>query len=278
MPRFLSQIKTGCLAVFGPKATAIAQAMRFAWKVRRKSKQDPEFRFASAVLSPGDIAIDVGANGADWTHHLSQSIGPNGIVLAFEADPYYALATRLAIKFLGLKNVLFFPFGLSDSAKSAYLKVVHANGVRMSGEGHIQRDATSNDATVQEIELRTLDSMIDECPKLLETRLFKIDVEGFELFVLRGASRILSEARPIVILEVGNYDRFGYDEEDIVNVFRELKYSWFTAVNAVRIEPTDGSLQHPNAASVNRIFVPDEKLNEIEPFLLPNGIPQLTVE
>jgi FkbM family methyltransferase len=267
MSRILSRVKTGCLAVFGPRVTAVAQAIRFAWKVKRNAKRDPEFSFVNAVLSAGDVAIDVGANGADWTSHLSQAVGSGGSVLAFEADPYYAQATRLAIRILGMRNVEFFSFGLSDSAGFAYLRVVRDDGTRMSGEGHVDREISSGDTAVHKIELKTLDSMIEDFPVLKRTRLLKIDVEGFEMFVLKGASRILSEARPIVILEVGNFERFGYQEADIVNLFRPLDYSWYAAISADRLEPADDSLQHPRAASVNRIFVPSERRSEIEAFL-----------
>ncbi|MEZ5301318.1 MAG: hypothetical protein R3F11_11795 [Verrucomicrobiales bacterium] len=52
-------------------------------------------------------------NGADWTQQMHKRVAPKGKVHAFEADPYYAKATGMAIKLMRMDGVTLFPFGLS---------------------------------------------------------------------------------------------------------------------------------------------------------------------
>jgi len=88
------------IAIIGNKALAYIQALRFIYLLKTDKSPDPEVQLLPNLLRRGDTAIDVGANGANWTYHLYQSIGKKGEIFAFEADPYYALATELTIKLL----------------------------------------------------------------------------------------------------------------------------------------------------------------------------------
>lgn len=67
----------------------------------------------------------------------------------------------------------------------------------------------------------TLDNIVDGVVDLL-----KIDVEGAELMVLRGAKRILSEDRPVIILEMrpGNLEMAGTTQEQHADWFKEIGY------------------------------------------------------
>jgi len=103
------RIKSTLLKTLGDRPTAFIQAIRFVYQLQTNDKPDPETVLLPTLLHRGDLAIDIGANGADWTLHLSRCVGDEGELYAFEADPYYALATELAIKLMRLKGVHFFP-------------------------------------------------------------------------------------------------------------------------------------------------------------------------
>ncbi len=278
MTQILGKVKTVLMRSLGSNVTAYVQAVRFAWKIKTNAKSDPEFGLVNKILRVTDVCVDVGANGADWTNHLSRIVGDSGAVYAFEADPYYALATSRATKLLGLRNVKLFGFGLSDQNGHAALNVVSESGVRMSGEGHVDMAATSaNESTGNEstgntaqcrIELRTLDSVAEEHTRLRAVRLIKIDVEGFELFVLRGAAKLLAAARPYVVLEVGNFERYGVCERDIFDFFDAMNYQALTIATGDKLVATDENLSHPDAVGVNRVFVPEERMDAISDLVL----------
>ena len=70
----------------------------------------------------------------------------------------------------------------------------------------------------------------------------KVDVEGAELFVFRGAARILRECRPVVLFEAGQLTRaFGYEQQAVFDFLAHLKYTFLSGGRVGRpLEPRDG--------------------------------------
>ena len=119
------KIKTWLINTFGETPVAFLQAIRFAAYIS-KHDPDPEVSLLPSLISGGDTVVDIGANGANWTYWLHRQIGNQGTLLAFEADPYYALATDLAVKMMRLRGVRFFRFGLSDVDEKALKALIVA--------------------------------------------------------------------------------------------------------------------------------------------------------
>lgn len=235
--------------------------------LKHDKNPDPEIQLLPRLLNEGDTAVDVGANGANWTYSLHQNVGITGHVFAFEADPYYALATEITIKLMRLKKVSFFRFGLSDRDEDVPLQITNSNGLRTSGLGYVDKNADKNEQGVEIVQLKKLDSLIEKHPRILNTTLIKCDVEGYELFVLKGANQILTKARPFVILEIGHFEKQGYSARDIYNFFNEKGYSPFAMVNNNKLSPTGAMLEHENALSLNRILIPKEKIAIVGNFI-----------
>jgi FkbM family methyltransferase len=252
------KIKTKLIGIFGEKPVAFLQAIRFA-SVIAKHNPDPEVALLPALLRQGDTAIDVGANGANWTYWLHRHVGDSGTVFAFEADPYYALATEIAIKLMRLRGVRLFQFGLSEVDEEAPLVVSDADGLRMSGLVHIDKNAKETNGR-QMVKLRSLDSLIQDYPKIASVNLIKCDVEGYELFVFRGAVKTLELSRPIIILEVGHYEMQGYSSRDVFEFFAARNYEAFAKVNENTVAKTNPMLEREGALSVNRLMIPKEKI------------------
>lgn len=265
------RVKRLLLAVAGERATSWVQAVRFVHLVRTGRFRDPEVDLLGQLLRPGDVAVDVGANGANWTYYLHQAVGGGGAVFAFEADPYYARATAHAMTLLGLRSARLFPFGLSDRREQVALRVVNESGARVSGLGHVDRSAAENDAGVTHITLETLDSLAKEHPRLREVALLKCDVEGYEFFVFKGAAETIDHARPFVVLEVGGFEQHGYTGADLARWFDARNYAPFAMLRDGRLAATDDALGHPDAVSVNRVLVPRERLDRIADRLVPSG-------
>ena len=69
-----------------------------------------------------------------------------------------------------------------------------------------------------DIDLRTLDSF-----KFTDVDVIKIDVEGFEIQVLKGAEQTIKKCKPIIQIEANSAGkRYGVDKKDILNLLTEL--------------------------------------------------------
>ena len=79
----------------------------------------------------------------------------------------------------------------------------------MLGFAHIE---TTPSASASSVPMTTLDALVKVHPRLLKTRLVKIDTEGYEPFILQGATEFLKQVRPLIICEVNSewLKRFGW--------------------------------------------------------------------
>jgi FkbM family methyltransferase len=204
------------------------------------------------------VVVDVGANSANWTTILSRKVGKKGRVYAFEADPYYAEVTHKTVRILGLTNVCFFNFGLSDRSEILPLHIIDDLGQRVSGTGRVvQNNSVSKHQTVN-VRLEALDQLAITYPELRKTSLIKCDVEGFELKVFYGAKNIIEEARPIIIAEVGNPSPEGRESGSLFKFFRDMKYKSYITLSKNSIAPSGESGEILDAHRPNRIFLPGE--------------------
>jgi FkbM family methyltransferase len=190
------------------------QARAVVGRVREaRSSFDPEMRrvlrdehamrvVLATALRRGGNAIDVGANRGE-TLEMILAVAPDGRHIAYEPIP--ALAEQLAAAFPGVdvRNA-----ACSDEAGSAEFTHV-LNAPAMSG----LRQRADLPAHAQEVERFAvqLDKLDDALPEGYVPSLVKIDVEGAELLVMRGAVETLARHRPFVIFEhgIGGADLYG---------------------------------------------------------------------
>jgi len=237
--------------------------VRYYWLLRTIEANEVDMHLIPRLVKEGDTVIDIGANSADWTWRLSKQVGARGRVFAFEADPYYAEVTRKVIKLLGLRNVTFFAYGLSDRQGTAALQIRTPDNQRVVGTGHIVGDSHTNDheqrATVQ-IELMALDQVPEIQSCLGSIRLIKCDVEGHELNVFKGALAVISLSRPFVITEVGHMEYQADNKQPLLAFFEALNYDCYVVASDGRsLVPSQPDDEYIEDTRPNRVMVPKEK-------------------
>lgn len=156
-----------------------------------------------AVLGPGDHAVDVGAHEGDVTRQILQS-APGGRLLAIEPLPHLAAALR-AHAYAG---VTVEECALTDDPPSTveFLHVKNNPGYSGLRRRDYPDEPIFEHLTVQ---TRRLDDLVGEHG--LEPRFIKIDVEGAEALVLRGATHTIERYRPVIVVEHGSAAE-GYGE------------------------------------------------------------------
>ncbi len=159
------------------------------------------FNLYRSCVRPGSVAIDVGANLGIHSLALSRCVGEKGTVIAYE--PSSAIHERLLrnIEQNAASNIVPKKLGLSERSGSAGFEP-HASDFNI-GKGKLL------DAAAQQIRVTTLD---DET-RALDGRidLIKIDVEGAELAVVRGARNTLASHRPMIVTEF-NSQRYSFKD------------------------------------------------------------------
>jgi len=152
------------------------------------AKGDPG-KYIAARLTPGDVVIDVGANEGVYAKQFAKAVAPNGYVLAFEPDPRCHDALH-AINH-GVVAVMRCAVG------SSYGNLTFYQG-RSSQQSSCIADAVPERAQEHGIvvEVVPLDSV---CGGSVEA--VKIDVQGGEAAVLRGAKQTLRRC-PLWVIEL----------------------------------------------------------------------------
>jgi FkbM family methyltransferase len=144
-------------------------------------------------LRPDSPCVDVGAH-RGWVLRLILKYAPRGRHYAFEPIPY--LYERLARRFPAVEV---HPLALCDRAGEATFRHVTADP-GLSGLHETGLVAGRLASTALTVRTARLDDVV---PADAPVRLVKIDVEGAEAAVLRGARRTLAAHRPIVLFEYG---------------------------------------------------------------------------
>lgn len=140
------------------------------------------------LLQPTSVCIDVGAHIGSMTH-LFRQLAPEGAHVAVEAEPVKAAWLRKAFPDLTIAET-----AVSDSEG----EVTFYENLDRPGFSSLSARA----GRVQEITVpcTTLDKLLAERDRV---DLMKIDVEGFELNVIRGAREVIARLKPILIFEAG---------------------------------------------------------------------------
>lgn len=150
-----------------------------------------ESKFNSGMLScvgPDDVVWDVGANVGLYTRRFSEIVGPRGTVYAFEPSPLNFAKLTENVK--GFPNAVLLPFGLGDKEEA----VSFVQGADELGATSQVWGASDGLDRGDRVRICVADQMAAS-GKAAVPNFIKIDVEGFELEVLRGMSAMLRDAK-----------------------------------------------------------------------------------
>jgi FkbM family methyltransferase len=170
--------------------------------------------FIREFVGRGDTCLDIGAHKGVVTHMLVREAGSEGSVIAFEPQLELQEWLERMMATFRFQNVKLEKFALA--ASSGELKLFRAGSGKSGSmsESH----STGNEAVT--IPAQTLDQYCKE-QGVEHLDFIKIDVDGFEIEVLRGSEETLAKLKPVLLIEVFDRDletvssflsAFGYGE------------------------------------------------------------------
>lgn len=183
-----------------------------------------EFEVAHAcreLCPPDGVVADVGGNIGTTTLAFAAAV-PRGRVHTFEPSVEMLGCLRRNIELSGADNVTVHAFGLSDAPARSRLQVAIAGNPGSAFLVDGDAAAPSGEA----IEVRRLDDVLAPDGRL---DFVKVDVEGYELRVLRGAAGLLREQRPAVVFEVNEsaLQRAGTSGREVCDLLLAAGYGLF---------------------------------------------------
>lgn len=204
-----------------------------------------DMAFLLHAIRRNEFFYDVGANSGSYTILACGAIGARAISI----EPIPSTFERLLLN-IHLNN-------LSNHVRALNIGISDSLGFLQFSD---KDDTTNrviegkNGTSGMKIEVATLDSISEnESPSIM-----KIDVEGYELPALRGASRLLSKPElHSVILEInGSSEKYGFDEREITKLMAKNGYDIFS------YDPRKRELKHlnyPNKVG-NTLFIKNEAM------------------
>ena len=150
---------------------------------------------ARNLMKEDDVVVDVGANIGSFCI-LASSITRNKI-FAFEPSSKNSYYLKKNISNFKINNISIVRKALGDVNKKAHLHLIsycHADNILADSEAH-WKDNTHT----EEVEIITLDFFVEE-NNIKRIDFIKMDCEGYELKVLKGASNIIRKFKPRMVI------------------------------------------------------------------------------
>lgn len=211
-----------------------------AWRYRLHAERH-EIALVRSVLRPGDCAADIGAHKAAFTYWMAKQVS-DGCVFAFEPNPQLAGYLREVAADYPTGRIRVVETALSDREGTA---VLHFPGEHL-GSASLE---LADDVLQPPIDVKTisLDSYFESIHWNTPLRLIKCDVEYHELAVLQGAQQTLSQHKPIVLIESGDFVNERFRLQPVNRYLNELGYlgCFFHRSCLVPIEHYDPEIHTP---------------------------------
>jgi FkbM family methyltransferase len=173
-------------------------------------------------VRPGDTVFDIGANIGLVTLHLSKLVGARGAVHAFEPNPNLVGFLEKMKQSNAASNIEIHASALGERAGVLTLNVPPGN----SGAASLLQDRNSATSVVHSVCVESLDDVVDR-RAIRSIRLMKIDVEGYEETVLKGATRTLRSLKPDAILfELNVRTTTQFSDEPLIKLLRSFDYEF----------------------------------------------------
>lgn len=189
---------------------------------------EKDVEFFKKVVSKGMTVLDIGANIGHHTVLYSRLVGPEGFVLGFEPQKLVARFASANLTINGCRNADIVQAALGDEQGVVHMYPVDYNSITNFGAlGADPRTENIQDAPGEAVRLTTLDAVIfDEYPQVETVDFMKIDVQSYELFVLKGGMNVIKRFKPSIFLEISPHwmKLAGYDYHEIYALLKAEGY------------------------------------------------------
>lgn len=193
-----------------------------------------------SLCKQGFTILDVGANIGHVALNMAQKVGKNGKVFTFEPEPrnFRSLQKNIALNPWATDRIVAVNEGMGSSPGVFTMYLV--NKLNRGGNRILLNQNGQEHTEKVEIRVAVIDQFIRE-QKITRVDLLKIDVEGFEYEVLKGAEETLKAYKPTLFVELSenNLKQNGASSKMVIELLENLNYTIEEAEKGNRVSSQD---------------------------------------
>jgi FkbM family methyltransferase len=191
-------------------------------RLQQGQYQRTNWAFAQTLVDDWTRAIDVGTNNACNAIHYAKRFTT---VECFEPTPLAQQLWENTVRDNNVANVTLYKVGVGEKQYTTEIITHDKNG----GHNHLthydknpRADEERSNRVRVPVQVETLDSF-----NFQDVGFIKVDVEGYEKFVLEGAEQLIAQSRPTIQLEIvaNQCRKFNYKAEDMIEWIRSWDYT-----------------------------------------------------
>jgi FkbM family methyltransferase len=205
---------------------AFSMLQNINWRYPASPCYEPDVVHAmTRFVRPGDHVVDAGAN---WGYHsllMSRLVGSEGVVWAIEPDQYNFQVLNRNVRINNLTNIM-----VCDKPLWNEIEEREFNCADYTGSSSLISSLLPFVTEKESLIKRTTAKLDDIIPTDVHIRLLKIDCEGAEQNILKGATRLLKEnAIDVVIVELNLQimPHFGWTVQSLRAYMESFRYDFF---------------------------------------------------
>ena len=184
-------------------------------------------RVLEESILAGDVVIDIGANIGAHTLPMAQLVGETGRVFAFEPTGFAhaKLVRNLELNTQLASGVVVEQMFLTDSSTESVPEAIYSSWPLKEGSNLHKKHCGAAKDTLGTAAMKLDDYVVTHSIQRVD--LIKLDVDGYECHVLRGAAHILKTHRPVIVMELAPYAlrEAGESLEELLRILTEADYS-----------------------------------------------------
>lgn len=219
-----------------------------------------ERKFVQRFLQPGMTVLDIGAYYGLYSLLAATVVGGAGQVIAFEPGPYQRKRLLFHVWLNGLRNLRVESVGLGNiEGEETFFSVPGA----AAGYSGLRPPESADPVVSIRVQVLTLDAYLRE-HSVTTVDFIKIDVEGGELDVFKGAENLLrKENRPVILCELQDIrtKAWGHKANDTAAFLESFGYRWFRPLPGGNLAPVTCGAE---AIERNLIAVPPERMHQAQ--------------
>lgn len=221
--------------------------------------ESSEREVVQRLIQPGMTVLDIGAHHGYYTLLASYKAGKTGRVIAFEPSLREREKLLRHLRLNRRNNVTLLPVALGGGEGEGDLFIVESVE---TGCNSLRPPDVAQRTSKLRVPITTLDSSLAR-HGISQVGFVKMDVEGAELSVLKGATKLLKASpRPVFLCEVEERRTrpWGYSALEVLRWLEEAGFHWFRPVENEPWEPIGPAVRVPE---MNLLAVPKEKIETL---------------